>query len=126
VRQRLLIEIEYEDGHHIGGMLDDACKAIFNLQDALKPGLSHRVPLVWTGKPYGSVRFAQTPAEAAIHRQRGTAYSVLEEATAQCAVPIPDDATVQVYRDRKTGDLFIRPLDEFRDGRFAPAEAANV
>jgi len=69
------------------------------------------------------------------HVKRGTEYEVLGEAEAQVAKPLLDIFTptayrplregnrITVYRDPKSGILYCRFTDEFRDGRFVPAAA---
>lgn len=56
------------------------------------------------------------------HRKRGTEYEVIGEATAQCDRGIHDYDTVLVYRDKDTGALWIRPIEEFTKDRFEKIE----
>lgn len=51
------------------------------------------------------------------HVKRGTEYTVLGEATVQAGRGIHDYDTVVVYRD-ESGELWVRPREEFYDGRF--------
>jgi hypothetical protein len=51
------------------------------------------------------------------HKNRGTIYTVVGEATLQTTYEQPDDAPVVVYRG-DDGQLWVRPLNEFEDGRF--------
>lgn len=52
------------------------------------------------------------------HRKRGTEYELLGEADLQTEKPLTDYAVVAVYRDVVSGRLWVRPIDEFNDGRF--------
>lgn len=52
------------------------------------------------------------------HKRRGTEYVLLGEADLQTEKPLADYAVVAVYRDVSNGRLWVRPVDEFRDGRF--------
>lgn len=58
-----------------------------------------------------------TPARVR-HKKRGTEYDVLGEADLQTEKPLRDYAVVMVYRDPTSGRLWVRPVDEFNDGRF--------
>lgn len=51
------------------------------------------------------------------HKQRGTEYTVTNLAHAQCARPIREGDVVVVYVGRD-GNAWVRPVDEFGDGRF--------
>jgi hypothetical protein len=53
------------------------------------------------------------------HRRRGTVYTVIGRANLQTDRPVSDDETLVIYRG-KDGDLWARPVREFRDGRFEP------
>ena len=58
------------------------------------------------------------------HKKRGTVYDVLfDSAGMQCASApdfesMFDDAHWTVYQNVKTGAIWIRPTEEFLDGRF--------
>lgn len=58
------------------------------------------------------------------HKKRGTTYEVLSKAaTLQCsAAPafesMFEDDRWTVYRSLKTGAIYVRPTEEFLDGRF--------
>jgi hypothetical protein len=52
------------------------------------------------------------------HKKRKSEYQVVHSAlmqTAQC--PVLDDAVVVVYRDA-LNNWYVRPVQEFKDGRF--------
>ncbi|GLK74581.1 DUF1653 domain-containing protein [Ancylobacter dichloromethanicus] len=51
------------------------------------------------------------------HRKRGSTYTVVASATLQTNSPISDDASVVIYQS-EDGKLWVRPVDEFFDGRF--------
>lgn len=70
------------------------------------------------------------------HVKRGTEYEVLGEAEAQVSYdligaahrvgrPLWDENRLTVYRCLKTGKLWCRFTDEFRDGRFVPVATAQ-
>lgn len=52
------------------------------------------------------------------HVKRGTTYELLGLALVQAAKPVTEDDTVAVYRAEKDNQLYIRPANEFADGRF--------
>lgn len=58
------------------------------------------------------------------HKKRGTTYEVLgENASLQCSCAPEverqfDDDVFTVYRSTTTGALYVRPTQEFHDGRF--------
>jgi hypothetical protein len=54
------------------------------------------------------------------HRRRGTLYTVIGRANLQTDHPLEDDEPLVIYRG-KDGELWARPVREFRDGRFEPA-----
>lgn len=51
------------------------------------------------------------------HIKRGNLYQTIHLATLQTSEPIEDGADVTVYRD-EDGNVWVRPDDEFNDGRF--------
>ena len=56
------------------------------------------------------------------HRRRGSHYAVVaEDGMVQTERPLRDTDTVVIYRDRDTGRHFVRPPEEFADGRFEGA-----
>jgi hypothetical protein len=57
------------------------------------------------------------------HRGRGTFYTVIGRANLQTDRPIADDEALVIYRG-KDGELWARPVREFRDGRFEPVPNA--
>jgi hypothetical protein len=58
------------------------------------------------------------------HKKRGTTYEIVTfHASMQCsAAPefeqMFDDDVWTVYRDTRTGAIYVRPTPEFEDGRF--------
>ena len=58
------------------------------------------------------------------HKKRGRVYEVITDAASvQCATmpeieDVFDDDTWTVYRDVVTGSWYVRPTEEFLDGRF--------
>ena len=61
---------------------------------------------------------APTDTERVQHVKRGTTYTVVGEAKLQSSGSIAEGAMLTVYRDVNSGALWVRPTDEFRDGRF--------
>lgn len=66
------------------------------------------------------------------HVKRGSEYDLLGIAQVQASTPIVEPQMVAVYRSVREGELWVRPADEFTDGRFEPviedppAPAASV
>jgi len=62
------------------------------------------------------------------HKKRGTTYEVItDSASLQCsAAPefekMFDDDVFTVYRSEQTGAVYVRPTEEFLDGRFEKLE----
>lgn len=54
------------------------------------------------------------------HKKRGTVYAVLGHARLQTNSPLPDDATLILYRG-EDGQIWAREISEFEDGRFENA-----
>lgn len=52
------------------------------------------------------------------HKKRGTLYRLEEPATLQSSHPALDMTSLVVYRALSDGTLWVRPKDEFYDGRF--------
>lgn len=53
------------------------------------------------------------------HVKRGTTYRILHDATMQAEGPL-DMARVVVYQCETDRRVWVRPYDEFFDGRFQP------
>ena len=51
------------------------------------------------------------------HRRRGSSYEVVGPATLQTDRPLGDNEKLIVYRG-KDGQLWVRAVNEFKDGRF--------
>lgn len=69
-----------------------------------------------------AIRAADDSSDKWQHRKRGTTYTIIGQALAQCEKPITDNETVLVYRDVDSGKWAIRRPDEFHDGRFERVE----
>lgn len=52
------------------------------------------------------------------HKKRGTTYDLYGIGTLQTDKPLSDNHTVVVYVSRTDGKVWVRPIDEFYDGRF--------
>lgn len=52
------------------------------------------------------------------HVRRGSTYILVGSGLAQCAEPIADGEFLAIYRCEETGNWWVRPMDEFEDGRF--------
>jgi len=103
---------------------------------ALKPNLSsaqlgkifgvepstirHALRGVASGKPRDR-RGAHKRRPRVRHVKRGTVYVVIGKALLQSERPVQDYAEVVVYQG-DDGQLWARPVMEFEDGRFEPAE----
>lgn len=59
------------------------------------------------------------------HKARSTIYTVVGEATLQTAIPVRDGTPVVVYRADADGQLWVRPVGEFADGRFERVEGTT-
>jgi len=57
------------------------------------------------------------------HKKRGTIYERVGQAQVQCPkdAPLTDYEVVEVYRDVNDGELWVRRVSEFHDGRYEPA-----
>lgn len=58
------------------------------------------------------------------HRERGTMYTVVGDATLQTSVPIGDDTALVIYQG-EDGRFWARSAVEFFDGRFENVSPAN-
>jgi hypothetical protein len=52
------------------------------------------------------------------HKKRNSVYSILTIGTFQCSDKNLDNTEVVIYRDIKDLKIWVRPKDEFFDGRF--------
>lgn len=65
------------------------------------------------------------------HKKRGTVYEIVTfGASLQCSAAPDfeaqfDDGTWTVYRNVKTNAIYVRPTEEFRDGRFEELSEAE-
>ena len=57
------------------------------------------------------------PTRRVRHKKRGTTYEVIGTARLQAASPLPDDATLVLYRG-DDDQIWARYVAEFEDGRF--------
>lgn len=62
-------------------------------------------------------RISPAPPRRVRHKKRGTLYDVLGEAELQTSTDLVDGSEMIVYRG-DDGRLWVRPIDEFEDGRF--------
>jgi len=53
-----------------------------------------------------------------VRHRKGGVYEVLGLAVVQTDTPLADYDVVQVYRNVDAGSLWVRPQEEFDDGRF--------
>ncbi len=68
-------------------------------------------------------RFTENSCSRVRHVKRGTEYTVIGQAALQTAAPITDMELLVVYQD-DDGQMWARPVGEFEDGRFVPADSA--
>lgn len=61
------------------------------------------------------------------HLKRGTTYVEVGRAKLQISDvhSLADHQAVVIYRSEADGSLWVRPEDEFEDGRFVPAEKTD-
>lgn len=59
------------------------------------------------------------------HKKRGGEYMVLGVGKVQTGEPLTDLTNVVIYQKKDTTELWVRPLAEFRDGRFELVKVAN-
>ena len=59
------------------------------------------------------------PVTRVRHIKRGSEYDVLGQAMLQTSTPLTDMETMIVYRG-DDGQMWVRPVSEFEDGRFEP------
>lgn len=52
------------------------------------------------------------------HLKRNTTYRVVGTAHIQAAAPVDEDTPVVIYQSEDHGQMWVRPIDEFADGRF--------
>ena len=57
-------------------------------------------------------------AKTVMHKRSGGTYTVIGAACVQASAPISEGDRVIVYCSQSSGRLWIRPADEFDDGRF--------
>jgi hypothetical protein len=57
------------------------------------------------------------------HKKRGTVYEYIGTAKVQALVPVEENDVVAIYRG-ENGCLWVRPIAEFKDGRFEQLDPA--
>lgn len=70
----------------------------------------------------------QVSGERVHHVKRGSTYRVIGRGAIQTDTPLTDYAEVVVYQCEADGKLWVRPISEFEDGRFAemPVDASQT
>lgn len=67
---------------------------------------------------------ADTSGDGWRHKKRGTTYDIIGNGRVQCAEAVHDMAEVVIYRADVDGSLWVRPWQEFYDGRFERIQPA--
>lgn len=111
-------------------MSDETLRDLFAAQALPALIARHRVDVPWCAiaplayKIADAMRAARAEQEETQdkqrwrHKQRGTTYAVEGIAMLWTAEPLSNYTQLVVYRCERTGDLWARPVSEFRDGRF--------
>lgn len=56
------------------------------------------------------------------YKKNNSIYIVVDIGRLQVNLPHLDNKWVVIYKDKNTGDLWIRPIEDFLDGRFTKIE----
>ncbi len=102
----------------IDGENDDEVASLYDLTVSMREAINgHDAGLLSDGEIYEAASRRLAP-ETYLHKKTGRLYEVLCNATRES-----DGVLMVVYKSIATGDRWVRPADEFNDGRFERVNA---
>lgn len=111
---QLLAELEYTRAHvsNQRAVVDANLETLMHAQRRFEQSELEKAELLT------QIQFQEQPVRMR-HVKRGTIYELVSVASIQTDTPLNDYDQVMVYRG-EDGQVWVRPLAEFNDGRFEP------